>query len=334
MNRLLPLLAALVACSGPPPVEPTPAPPTPPVVDASNLQRGPAELPAGPPKTLLPGITALAQGRHIGAITSYAVSADGKLLATGAWDGTVRLWEAGSGELLHVLPDSMTEDIEGIAFSPDGTAVAAVSRNSNGGVWDVATGERKFELRLHEDSCESVVWSPDGTLLATGAWDGTVRLWDAATGAKALVIEDAHTEGIFALAFSPAGTHIASGAQEGTTKLWDIGTGVLSREFPPHDASVYSIAFSPDGTRLATGSRDGSARIHLIETGERTGEYLLGEHVLAVAFSDDGELLLAAGWDGRGKLWDTVAGGLLTHGSGWQLHPVGGALRVAFPEIR
>ena len=328
-------MVALVACSGPPPAtDPSPAAPTPPIVDASALQEGPSELAAGPPRTLLPGITALAQGRHIGAITSYAISADGKLLATGAWDGTVRLWEAGTGTLLHVLPDAMTEDIEGIAFSPDGRSVAAVSRNSNGGVWDVATGERRYELRLHEDSCESVVWSPDGKLLATGAWDGTVRLWNAETGAKALVIEDAHTEGIFALAFSPDGTRIASGAQEGTTKLWDIGTGVLMKEFPLHDASVYSLAFSPDGTRLATGSRDGSARIYAIESGERTSEFLLGEHVLAVAFSDDGELLLTAGWDGRGKLWDTVANGPLTHGSGWELRSVDGALRVAFPEIR
>jgi len=333
VNRLSPLLVLLVACAGDPAAVDVPTPPATPSLDLAALQEGPDELPAGPPRTLLPGVTALARGGHMGAVTSSAVSADGKLLATGAWDGSVRLWEAGSGRLLYLLPDAMTEDIEGIAFSPDGTAVAAVSRNSNGAVWDVATGERKYEVRLHEDSCESVAWSPDGLLLATGAWDGTIRFWDGNTGAKRLVIE-AHEEGIFTLAFSPDGARVASGAQEGSTKVWDLGTGVLVRELPPHDQAVYAVAFSPDGTRVANGSRSGVTRIHDLATGEQVAEFTIDEHVLAVAWSDDGEMLLTAGWDGRGKLWDVVTGRQVLGGDGWTLHSVGGALRVAFPTIR
>ncbi len=332
MRRLVAALILLTGCTGSPAPESDPSA-TPVAVDAAALREGPAELPSGPPQ-VLEGVTGLALGRHIGSVTSYATSPDGKILALGAWDGTVRLFEAGTGALLYLLPDGMTEDVEGIAFSPDGTRVAAVSRNSNGAVWDVRSGARQYELRLHEDSVESVVWSPDGSMLATGSWDGDIRFWDAATGDQQPFIEDAHTEGIFALAFSPDGQRIASGSQEGTTKVWELMTRTLQRELPPHQASVYAVAWSPAGERIATGSRDGTARVVDVASGAAVHEWTLDEHVLAVAFNGDGEVLLTAGWDGRGRLWDTVTGAEITGGAGWAVESRDGALRVAFPEQR
>ena len=148
-SALLPLLVLLVACSGDStPVDPQRAAPP---VDLAGLADGGEAMHAGPPRGLLPGTYALVQGRHIGSVTSTAWSADGRLLATGAWDGTTRLWETGTGRLLHVL-EGPTEDIEGIAFSPRGDRIAAVSRNSNGAIWEVASGRKLHDLTLHEDS--------------------------------------------------------------------------------------------------------------------------------------------------------------------------------------
>lgn len=320
------------ACSGgdepPTQAQATPAPQTTPV-EPGALVDGPSSLAAGPPRGLMPDVRALAVGRHLGSVTTTAWSADGKLVATGSWDGTTRLWEAGTGRQVHLLLGP-TEDIEGLAFSPDGRMLAAVSRNSNGAVWNVATGEFAYGLAHHTDSVESVVWSPDGGKLATGSWDGTIRVWESMGGAQKLVIE-AHEEGIFALEWSPDGTRLASGSQDRAAAVWDATTGAKIADLQPHSDAVYSVAWHPDGTRVATGSRDGTVVLHDAATAQKLQHWSVGEHVLVVAFSADGDHLVAAGWDGRGLLLDPDSGETSPAPDRWQLQPAQGALRLALP---
>jgi len=311
----------LLACADPAPPAPVREVPARPAPTA-----GP--LPAGPPSGLLPGVSAVVAGRHVGAVTSTAWTPDGALLATGSWDGTTRLFDA-AGTLLHTLLGP-TEDIEGLAFSPDGTRLAAVSRNSNARIWRVSDGEPVADLRDHTDSVESVVWSPDGTRLYTGSWDGRIRVWDAATGTSQTAIS-AHHEGIFALAVAADG-RIASGSSDKHVKIWSPD-GDLLAHLDPHDGPVYSAAWSPDGRWLVTGSRDRTAAIHDVDAGTR--KHVLGhdEHVLVVAFIDD-TTVVTAGWDGRGRFWNAATGQPIEASGPWTVAGYEGAVRLAVPAGR
>jgi len=113
--------------------------------------------------------------QHTSNVTSVAFAPNSELVASGSWDGTVRLWDVRIGRECKVIPSSSAA-VWSVAFSPDGTAIAAVS---GGGVRliHVGTGEVRAVLWGHRGG-PKVVFSPDGRTLATGSHSGTVKLWD------------------------------------------------------------------------------------------------------------------------------------------------------------
>lgn len=317
--RLLPCLL-LLSCSPAPPAgaEPAPAPPAPRAPPASA-----APSAFSPPSLPPTGAATLVQGRHVGSITSSAWSQGGALLATGAWDGSVRVWTA-TGELRQVLR-GLTEDVEALAFSPDDSLLAGVSRNSNGRVWRVADGATLHELNEHEDSVESVVWFPAGDRLMTGSWDGDLRVWDAGSG-RSLSTIAAHEEGIFALALAPDGRRAVSGSQDKTARVWDLETGEKVRDLMPHDDAVYCAAWSPGGERYATGGRDGRVFVYGGDA-RMVADLRLGEPVLSLRFVDE-DTVEAAGWAGTGQRWTLSSGEPVEPPPAETLRTEHGALRV------
>ena len=129
---------------------------------------------------------------HTALISDVVFSPDGKTLASGSWDRTVRLWDTETGELRQTLTG-----VYRVVFSPDGTTVASWS-----GVWDAKTGEKKQALTGYTVSVYSVAFSPDGKTLASGSGDGTVRLWDVKTREPKQVFTG-HKSVVKIVAFSP-----------------------------------------------------------------------------------------------------------------------------------
>ena len=100
------------------------------------------------------------------------------LLAAGASDKTIRLWDTQTHELLEVIP--LGSVVFGVAFSPDGTRLAAACIDNTIRLFDVARRQQVAELRGHTDYVHAIAWSPDGTRLLSGSGDYfTVRIWDS-----------------------------------------------------------------------------------------------------------------------------------------------------------
>ncbi|MFF1341500.1 trypsin-like peptidase domain-containing protein [Streptomyces sp. NPDC058290] len=243
---------------------------------------------------------------HTAPVLSVTFSPDGRFLATGSSDNTVRLWDVATGTTRTKLAGH-TAPVLSVAFSPDGRTLATGSSDNTVRLWDAATGTTRATLAGHTVPVLSVAFSPDARTVATGSGDNTVRLWDAATG-KLYATLAGHTDEVLSVAFSPDGRTLATGSSDNTVRLWDVDTGTTRATLAGHTAPVLSVAFSPDGRTLATGSSDNTVRLWGVDTG--TTHTLVGDTGLAksVAFSPDGRTLATGSGDNTVRLWDVATG--------------------------
>ena len=281
------------------------------------VTEGRVSLPAGRSAGLL---LATLQG-HTGTVWSVALSGDGLLLASGSYDGTVKLWDTkgvlGSGRLLATLQEQATPiNVNGVALSGDGRLVAGGSEDGTLTLWETASGRHLATLRGHTGAVWSVALSWDGRLLASGSWDGTVKLWRTtpvvqASGSPEQLLEtlQGHSSGVWGVALSRDGQLLASGSYDGTVKLWATESGRLLSTLRGHTGSVRGVALSEDGRLVASASYDGTVKLWEVESGQLVAT-LQGHSsgVLDVALSGDGLLVASGGWDGAVKLWESRTG--------------------------
>jgi WD40 repeat protein len=118
---------------------------------------------------------------HTHVVAAVVFSPDGKTLASGSSDKTIRLWDVATSKEQATLKGS-TEAVMTLAFSPDGKTLASGCQDTTITLWDVATGKEQATLKGHTHSVSSVAFSPDGQTLASGGWDKSVKLWSVAMG--------------------------------------------------------------------------------------------------------------------------------------------------------
>jgi WD40 repeat protein len=245
---------------------------------------------------------------HSALVWSVTFSPDGKILASGSRDNTVKLWDVATGAELRTL-EGHSDYVNSVAISPDGKTLASGSRDSTVKLWDVATGTAMRTLGIgHSWRINSIAFSPDGNTLASAGEDKTVKLWDVATGAELRPLKG-HSDYVNSVAFSSDGKTLASAGQDKTVKLWDVATGAQLHTLKGHSNFVLTVAFSSDGKTLASGSRDSTVKLWDVVTGAEL-RTLKGhsDYVNSVSFSPDGRTLASAGEDKTVKLWDVASG--------------------------
>ena len=263
-------------------------------------------IPSDPHKLALEG--------HTDYVLSVAFSPDGRTIASGSRDRTIRLWNAETGQELQIL-EGHRNGVTTVAFSPDGRTLASGSWDDYIMLWDANTGKLLRTLDKHTDGVRAVAFSPDSRTLASGSYDTTIRLWDVDTGEEKRILEG-HTDYVRGVVFSPDGRTLASGSYDRTVRLWDTENGELKLELEGHQDGVLTVAFSPDGRTIASGSYDRTVRLWDAETGDPL-QTLEGhtDGVPAVAFSPDGHTIVSGGtdrtyllYDETVRLWDAETG--------------------------
>ncbi len=264
-------------------------------------------------------------------------------LAVGNDAGDVRFWDWRQGKGLEDLTLHIGSPVLGLAYRPDGEAIATGSANGVLLLWDINLGNRLLPPIDQDAAIYAVAFSPDGQLLLTGGEDNNAHLWDPQTGERIDQIME-HQGSVVAVDFATKGNTILTGSMDNTARLWDVpdlsaerswqigpgpirsvafgpkaknalvagGDGTIRRLGPDGTASgkleagpTNRAALSPDGSRIVTGGPDGVARLWEVRSGLEIASTPKGNGpVSAVAFAPNGKLVLIGGEDGSAQLWD------------------------------
>jgi eukaryotic-like serine/threonine-protein kinase len=248
---------------------------------------------------------------HTADVWAVAYSPDGRWLATGGVDGTVRLWDVATGALLHTLTGH-TASVEGVAFSPDGKLLVSVGDDRALRVWDAATGDLVRADTDFPSLLYSVAFSPMCGSATTATTPGCgAQVWFGSDeGLHTLAVGTPGSQlalagGYGGPAFSRDGRWMAVLSNSQVT-VWDTASQQVALTLLGHTNWATSVSFSPDGHRLATTSYDRTVKVWDLQAEE------MGPVIAAadeqVAYAPDSRRLVTAGSSGTATIWDAANG--------------------------
>ncbi len=218
---------------------------------------------------------------HIDAVTSLAVSRDGKWILSGSMDHTARLWDKDTGKTRQVFQDENNhrQGVTDVAFTPDGRYVVTASLDQSIRLWQMMSGKNIKSYRGLKDRIWSVAVAPNNTYLAGACNDGTIMCWSI-LNVKKLGKLEGHAGPVFDIEFSPMGPYLASAGADRTVRIWNMQTAEEITACSGHTDKVYSVVWAPSGQHVLSASRDKTARIWDAATGEELCRFV--GHVGAV----------------------------------------------------
>lgn len=251
-------------------------------------------------------------------VTTLEWSSDGKLLATGSYDGVARVWSL-NGALVHTLRGHKGP-IFSLKWNKKGNYLLSGSYDKTTIVWDVSNGSGfiKQQFEDHQAPALDVDWKDD-TTFASCSTDKTVHICRVGLE-RPLKTYTGHTDEVNAVKWDPSGTLLASCSDDCTAKVWDVNSDRTDPmyDFKSHQQEIYTVKWAPTGPgsknpdkkpMLATASFDGSVRLWSVQDG--TCIQVFSRHrdsVYSVAFSPSGSYLASGSLAGQLYIWNVMEG--------------------------
>ena len=281
---------------------------------------------------------------HRGAVTGLALGDEGRWIVSAGADGTLRVWNAGSGAPVRIIElddgpataiavddrraltghksgaivlwdleraEKLTlfqyqpAPVTGLAFAGDADHFAAASQTGAMSLFDVRSPSVPTLLAESLDGAQAIAGSRSLRLLASAGQDHSIRLWRTDTGGLARSWRG-QSEAASTLEMSPGGRSLATGSTTGAVRLWSTSSSRPQRAFRAHAGRVTSVAFARGDRLLASAGEDGQVKLWDVRSGRQWRAFRgHSGSVNALAFSADGRRLLSAGEDGVIRLWNT-----------------------------
>jgi len=246
---------------------------------------------------------------HSDRVISVVFSPDGKLLASGSFDNSVKLWDVTTGKELKTL-SGHTAGVRSVIFHPTGKWLVSSANDKTIRIWDIASGREVGTFLGHTAEVGALAFTPDGSLLVSGSDDTTLKVWDFASRRELRTLSG-HSREVNSVAISPDGKTIASGGFDNLLKFWDLASGKELKNLTGHKNQIYSVAFSPTGDIVASASTDTSLKFWEVSTGKEL-KTLEGhkDEVLSVVFSPDGKTIASGGGNSEPviRIWNVESG--------------------------
>ena len=260
----------------------------------------------GSSKEVTKSFSSVVLGGNPGPVWSIDFAKDGKTLAAGIGDGSVRLWDIEKEEVVRSF-NAHIGNVWNVKFHPTLDLFATAGDDTWVKLWDLKTFDLKQGWKL-DNTVRAIAFAPDGKTLAAGDRDGGLYIYDVKTGQELNTIELEQTT-ILGIDYSSDGKLLATVGSDKTVRVFDAGTLQQRQSFKGHQGPIYSVSFAPQGPLLASVGFKSETWIWNADTGENTlkveGQ---GGDNWAVGFCGQGRHLITGGQDGTAKLWSLVDG--------------------------